>query len=135
MNRTIALTASVAAATLALSTANAAVAASGPVIVDHGDTKNLHVVLDEGDSIGLKLVECASCGYHWGFVQKPSSIVKRASKSKPANNSGGMVGGSGTRTFTFTGVKDGSTTAKLGYYPPGAGRDPDRVITIKLKVN
>ena len=135
MNRTLALAASAVAGTLALGTANAAVAASGPVIVDHGDTKKLHLVLDEGDAISLRLEECSACGYHWGFVKKPSSVVSRTSKFQGPKSDGDAIGGAGKRTFTFTGVKEGATTAKLGYYPPGRGSEPTRVVTIRLKVN
>lgn len=145
MNRTV-LAASTLAAALALTgvTAGAATAvdpargvqAATPIIVDHGDLKNVHVVLGVASSIALRFDECASCGYHWAFLKKPSkTLIAKTSRSRPANNPPGVVGGSGKHLFTFTGLQGGATTAKLAYYPPGKDAEPVRVVTVRLKVN
>ncbi|HVE25072.1 MAG TPA: protease inhibitor I42 family protein [Sporichthya sp.] len=145
MSRTV-LAASTLAATLALTgvTAGAAAAAAParsvqaatPIIVDHGDLTRVHVVLGIASSIALRFDECASCGYHWAFLKKPSkTLISKTSRSRPANNPPGVVGGSGKHVFTFTGLQEGATTAKVAYYPPGKDADPVRVVTIRLKVN
>jgi predicted secreted protein len=140
MTRTAVLALSAAAGALALTASTAGVAAaapaaSTPVIVDHGDIKNLHVVLDVDGSIAVRFSECGTCGYHWGFIHKPSkTVVQKTSRTNGPHTAPGVVGGSGTHTYVFTGLKDGVTTAKLGYFPPGAHTAPARVVTIKLKV-
>ena len=138
MSRTAVLAASATAGALALAgfTAGAAGAASprSPVIVDHGDIKNLNLVLDVDASIAVRFSECGSCGYHWAFVKKPSkTVVKRSSHTRAPHLAPGVVGGSGSHTFVFTGLDGGLTTAKLGYFPPGDD-EPARVVTIRLKV-
>jgi predicted secreted protein len=138
VSRSAVLAASAVAGVLALTipggVASAASAPAAPVIVDHDNLSNLHLVLDVDSSIAVRFSECGSCGYHWAFVKKPSKvIVKRASHTRAPHNAPGVVGGSGTHTFVFTGLDGGVTTAKLGYYPPGKD-EPSRVVTIRLKV-
>lgn len=137
VSRTV-LAASAVAGALALTGLSGGVAAAAtpaaPVIDDHGDLKNLHVVLGVGSSIKLRFDECGSCGYHWAFVQRPSkTLVAKASKSRPPHNAPGVVGGSGTHSFTFTGLKGGLTYAKVGYFAPGA-TEASRVVTVRLRV-
>ena len=137
MSRTV-LAASALAGALALTgfTAGAATAAAPatPVLDDHGDLKNPHVVLGVGSSIKLRFDECGSCGFHWAFVQRPAkALVAKTSTSRAPHNAPGVVGGSGTHTFTFTGRKAGLTYAKVGYFGPGADK-PTRVVTVRLRV-
>jgi hypothetical protein len=140
MPRTAVLALSAATGALALTASTAGVAAaapaaSRPVIVDHGDIKNLHVVLDVDGSIAVRFSECRTCGFHWAFIHKPAAtLIQKTSRIHGPHTAPGVVGGSGTHTYVFTGLKDGVTTAQLGYFPPGRGSTPARVVTIKLRV-
>ena len=124
------------ALSLALATAGPAGAASAkyPVLVDDGKTTTYSVEVPVGKTIGLRFVECGPCGFHWEYTKKPAKTLVKRSSTTAADSDAGSVGGAGTHTFALSGLKAGTTTAKLGYIPPGAGASAERTVTLKVTV-
>lgn len=106
-----------------------AVLSFGPA--SDGRTVSVH----KGDTVKVALTECRDCGYHWGFLVRPArSVVKTTAFAYDAPNlEPGQVGGSGKRRVRLSAVGVGTTTLKLGYYPPGRST-PEKTYTLRFKV-
>ncbi|HVU73713.1 MAG TPA: protease inhibitor I42 family protein [Mycobacteriales bacterium] len=105
-------------------------------VKDDGKTNKRHPSLHVGDSYVITYKECATCGYSWQVVKRANNAVIKGSSVAKGPSSGGnppVVGGVGTRTYTFKAKGVGTTTVKLGYFGPGASK-PARTVTIAFTV-
>lgn len=105
-------------------------------VKDDGRTNLRHPSLHVGDKYVIRFAECGSCGYQWRVVARANNaVVKGISTVKAPSSSSGtpIVGGSATRTYTFTAKGVGKTTVKLGYFGPSQSK-ATRTVTLAFTV-
>ena len=111
-----------------------------PVVIDKNinksDVMKTDYEIGVGESFQIELASNPSTGYSWKWSnQQAVSIVEHVdSKYTPTNNTPGLVGGGGTATWTFKGVKSGSDVIKLEYNQSWATTPAATTKTITVKV-
>lgn len=81
-------------------------------------TSGRSVALKKGDRLVVKLDENPSTGYAWATLAKPSFLKQLNSvyTAAPQPTTGPpVVGGGGTRVFTYSALRKGSGTLSLVY--------------------
>jgi inhibitor of cysteine peptidase len=101
---------------------------------DNGKT----ISIAPNQSIALSLTSNSSTGYRWKFIAEPDAkILKLASSDYiPSNTSATpLVGSGGTDVWTFQATGSGTTSLKLGYFPPAnpnqAANTFEMTVTVK----
>jgi inhibitor of cysteine peptidase len=96
------------------------------------------VTVAKGDLLRVTLKENPSTGYGWRFSKRPAKTILglRANhfKQGPQSPNGPSVGVPGTRIFKWRALQVGTTSLKIGNYPPGQGRKPASYFRLTVKV-
>ncbi len=95
------------------------------------------IVVAQNQVIVLTLNSNPSTGYRWKYITEPDARILKFVSSEyiPSNTSATpLVGAGGTDVWTFQAIGSGTTSLKLGYFPPANPNQAANTFEIKVTV-
>jgi predicted secreted protein len=94
------------------------------------------ITLAKGDLLRVTLTENPSTGYGRRLARKPAAAILglRANHFEAGPQDPGEVGVPGTRIFKWRALKAGTTSLRIGNYPPGAKKPSSNFrLTVRVR--
>ncbi|MDR1800582.1 MAG: protease inhibitor I42 family protein [Lachnospiraceae bacterium] len=95
---------------------------------------DLDISVKAGETFTISLDENPTTGYQWAYEISDEGVISPDADEYKDADKGNVVGGGGTRTLSFKGLKSGNATITLKYTRSWEENPTDKILTYNITV-